>query len=531
MPLTITAEFRLGFYQGSDARGAPERYPSPARLHAALVSAAHSRVSDGKLPLRDLRALQWIEDHAPDAILLPESVMAPSAVRSYRDKGLVTKGRTKGSLAAKKSAEDATRISALSGPIAWWWNEEPEAEIVDALVGISSDVPYLGESIAPVRLIVDGLAPRPEGAHQRVDDAKLGDPSPTFRVPATGRYEALQKSYEALGSARTPTESSDATSSSESERSDAVVSSWTRVVAYAPPAPSVPNAPWPFGIRIRVRTGRDHGLWRPSTEEYVRWCVVLHRALIRLIGDEAAPVVTGRYVPVDGVVAHRPANRLAIQIMPPRVGEDEGASFLLMIPRDADPAEVERVRAAVRYISKLYRSRGHELTVQRDEHGELEELDLMRFWEPPTPGTVRWWAPSPTLIGEGGQSRRKEDARWTAADAVGLAIGFVWRDELGAPTGRVAQRNAAYLSAVEQRGVRVVGAWRDTSIDPRHFAHRVPEGQPITCLRALVQLGDLAEQSQLTAIGQSRHLGGGLLLPVDIPVAALDAEGAPIWMR
>ncbi len=532
MPLTITADFRFGFYQGRDARGAPERYPSPARLYAAFVSAAYSRALDGGLPSSDFRALQWFEEHAPDAILLPESVMADGVARSYRDKGLVTKGKTRGTVTPKKSPEDATRISALSGPITWWWEEGPDAEILDALAEIAFEVPYLGERIASVRLTVDGVAPRPDGAHERIDDVKLGDPSPTFRVSTAGRHHALQASYEMLGSARPPSESSDLASTSEVERSDEMISSHTRVVAYAPPAPKTPDARWPSGIRIRVRTGPSRGPWHPAPEEHVRWCIVLHRALTRGIGDEAAPLVTGRYASARDVPVDRPANRLAIQIIPPRPGErDEGASFLLMIPRDADPGELERIRTAVRRISTLYRSRSEELIVQRDDDGLLEELDLTRFWEPPAPGTVRWWVPSPTLIGEGGPSRRKDDARWTAADAVRLAVGFVWRDELGAPTGRVAERNAAYLTAVEQRGVRVAGAWRDTGIDPQHFAHRVPEGQPITCICALVQLGDLAGQTQLTAIGQSRHLGGGLLLPVDVPVAALDAGGAPAWMR
>jgi CRISPR-associated protein Csb2 len=39
--------------------------------------------------------------------------------------------------------------------------------------------------------------------------------------------------------------------------------------------------------------------------------------------------------------------------------------------------------------------------------------------------------------------------------------------------------------------------------------------------RATLGLGTLSDDTTLLAIGQSRHLGGGLLVPVNVPEAAV----------
>ena len=42
------------------------------------------------------------------------------------------------------------------------------------------------------------------------------------------------------------------------------------------------------------------------------------------------------------------------------------------------------------------------------------------------------------------------------------------------------------------------------------------------CWTGLVDLGTLAPPTAVVAVGQSRHLGGGLLEPVDVPDALYD---------
>ena len=49
------------------------------------------------------------------------------------------------------------------------------------------------------------------------------------------------------------------------------------------------------------------------------------------------------------------------------------------------------------------------------------------------------------------------------------------------------------------------------------YVHRVNEHAVVRPYRATVSLGDLAGDGVVQAIGQSRHLGGGLLVPLDVP--------------
>ena len=53
--LGILARFPLGVYQGHKADGSPDTFPDPARLQAALLSAAaqgpHAIIENGTCPL------------------------------------------------------------------------------------------------------------------------------------------------------------------------------------------------------------------------------------------------------------------------------------------------------------------------------------------------------------------------------------------------------------------------------------------------------------------------------------------------
>jgi CRISPR-associated protein Csb2 len=58
------------------------------------------------------------------------------------------------------------------------------------------------------------------------------------------------------------------------------------------------------------------------------------------------------------------------------------------------------------------------------------------------------------------------------------------------------------------------------------YVHRTAEGTVIQPYRATVRLGGLAGQQTVVAIGQSRHLGGGLLVPLDLPAPAASRSDA-----
>ena len=69
-------------------------------------------------------------------------------------------------------------------------------------------------------------------------------------------------------------------------------------------------------------------------------------------------------------------------------------------------------------------------------------------------------------------------------------------------------------AALSDRGVRVRGRALRTA-SPRSFVHRTDRRNPVHPFRAEVDLGSLSGDRAILAVGQSRHLGCGLLLPVD----------------
>ena len=69
-----------------------------------------------------------------------------------------------------------------------------------------------------------------------------------------------------------------------------------------------------------------------------------------------------------------------------------------------------------------------------------------------------------------------------------------------------------------EHGARVLAASLIADSDLRKYAHTVHAASGIVQpYQALLDLGPLASDRTLLAMGQSRHLGGGLLIPVDVP--------------
>lgn len=104
---------------------------------------------------------------------------------------------------------------------------------------------------------------------------------------------------------------------------------------------------------------------------------------------------------------------------------------------------------------------------------------------------------------------------WSLADAVQLSVGLLWRDELVGP-GRGDGWYRQIAQAAADWGVQVQTVHRIADSDLGRFVHKVAPGSVVQPYRATVTLGNLASDRSLIAIGQSRHLGGGLLMPCDL---------------
>lgn len=70
------------------------------------------------------------------------------------------------------------------------------------------------------------------------------------------------------------------------------------------------------------------------------------------------------------------------------------------------------------------------------------------------------------------------------------------------------------------------------------YVHRANESNILHGMNALIAISDAGESLDCAAlaIGQSRHLGGGFLVPADFAVSALQLDegfgkGVPIWLK
>ena len=276
------------------------------------------------------------------------------------------------------------------------------------------------------------------------------------------------------------------------------------------------EAPWQRAIVLPLD--------RVIGEEYrVGWAVAAHRALVRLIGYGAPPLVTGAYPPGTA----RPANRIAVHVLGPetpaapvRLRDQAGrprSALLLLVPDGADAGDLDALDRGVAGLSSLRGPGGH---TARIDQAAVRELAGGEFWQPPAPGRERVWETSPAAIPD-----TRGNQGWTFADAVLLSLAFTWKDTWADRLPRTGSRGSRYYQDLAD-AVRAIGAdvievqpLRTSEVD--RYAHKVNEHAVVRPYRAVLRLTGVAGDRVVQAIGQSRHLGGGLLVPRDVPAAGL----------
>ncbi len=505
MPFSIVAEFPLGTYRGHRPDGRLDPLPSPARLHAALLAAAGQGpraepAADGLTPrAADRAALAWLEVHVPDAVSTPRTVVDGDLAIAYRAEGFFGV-REKRRVGATRS-ENLGAV-ALAAPVAWLWDDAPPDDIAVALAELCREVSHLGTADSPVVLRVGEATP----THRLDRDANLfaGD-GPEFEIPRPGRTAALERAFAGV-SGRVPSVAADRASRAEAAITSPVERSAIALARYvtveAPPA----AAPWPTVVLLPV----DECL---PPDARVAWSVALHRALISRIGDGAPALVTGRYQP--GLA--RPANRLAIQYVPASIPGapfmNAAGAFALLVPADADPADLATLDRAVRALEEV-RVGAHRRI--RLDHGFLA-ADGAAFWSPVPEGHVRVWVTATAAVPE---SRPVHGRSWTIGDAALLSVGLMLRDRFPRPARR-ADWYKALVAGVAAAGAEVLEAHKLNSAGGGRYVHRVSPEAAVQPYRAALRLGQLLGDRTILAIGQSRHLGGGLLAPLDLPAGIL----------
>lgn len=534
----ITARFPLGVYVGHRADGRPDEGPDPARLHSALVYAAYTGstavVSDGRHDASPeaRKALEWMELHPPAGIEIPRAVRQSRADRiAYRKEGVLrTEGRAWKDKTTGRAVSDGW---AVSGHWGWSWNGDVPESVQQALRDLCADVSCLGEGHSPVILECGNVKP----THVRSDVTSRFDPGGRrVRVPAEGRMAALDAAHYETTPARRPSIAADRHKSSELPNPSVPAKVGVAELRYRAPRRPSPTTPWTHAVVIFIDSVTPHADIDPLQvtidgtafsipgDDRVTWAVALHRAIVKRIGVTAPALITGRYP--DG--APIPSNRAAIQVLDPTVlawsslaGVAVGRTALaILVPGDAANDDILVLRDALQGLRSLWTRFG---VAEVSIHPET--VLCPTFWREPAAETTRLWAPSPAVVPDGAGGK----ARMGISDAILLSLAYVLRDQpiMDGLTGSGRQDRVAHL---KDRGLSVHRAHR-LAVDAARFVHKIPRGMVAEPCSAFIDLRGADHETSgeeqhmpwsqptttLLAIGQSRHLGGGLLVPVDMP--------------
>jgi len=549
----LVADLPLGVYRGHLGDGDLDLVPSPARLHAALWCAAAQgprAVLDGGVLTpseADRASLVWLEANPPDGITVPrhrvtnDDGVVPGGGVAFRRQGLIVKEG--GAWKDKVAGRDVGAAVTVDGPFAWIWRDDPPVDVRVSLEGLCPDVSHLGMAETPVRLRVvetskgilaadgaTGTTGNLTGPAEDVGSAVRGAGGALtywldlgadlfvgsgldLAVPEAGRGVALEAAHRASSSPPKPRE--DRHSSSEETRRPAVVEAAVTTARYRDPRMNeAPRLPW---VKVLLAP-----LARAVNErDRVRWCVAVHRALISLVGDGAPAILTGVYPET----ADRPANRLAIHILDRTVGftgmTSHPATLALLVPAGTCDADLAVIGAALTRLTTVRGPGGREIRVA----GRPVLVPADRLWPAVPADHQRAWRTATAFVPDSRPPRR---GTWTLADAVAASVGLVWRDLLAesGTRGRGDVFIRGLADTAKEWGVLAGPITRVTDGDLTRYVHKVNQGHAIVPLRAELSLGSLAADRAAVAIGQSRHLGGGLLVPVDRP---LDVEPIPAF--
>ncbi|MFT3887622.1 MAG: type I-U CRISPR-associated protein Csb2 [Arachnia sp.] len=512
MGFGLSARWPLGSYLGHRADGTAELLPSFGRVFSSLVHAA----SVGTCAARDdegargfpamtdasVAVLRWLEEHPPHGVAVPpypEVQGPPTSTRviAWRKEGVFDKEVSfRGRVTARAFAERTS----VSRPLSWIWSESPPSGILDHLDALCADVGSLGEAESVVVLEVHRNVDSDACTH-RLEKASFFETSgEPVDVPESGRLDALELQFREANPVKPPHARYDSHKYGPAglPRANTPTRAGLTTRLLVPVDAVEAAVPWPTAVALPIQQGPAVG-----PEDRVGVARDLHRALVAVIGQDCPPVVTGHYV--EG--AARPTNRVALHYVPPGAPLATGnraPHLLALIPGGTPAEEVDAILSGLGRIKKLRTTLGAFMLDRMDLRGGRE------FWAPPAAGTHREWKTDPVAIPErqGSAPTREE----LLAQAAAWALGNVLRGLDEQAGSRDPRHRLAWLRS---RGGEVLEAESYFTPRPARFVHRTNRSMPIMPYVARLALGDLLPSQAVIAIGQSRHLGGGLLVPVD----------------
>lgn len=512
--LDISATFPLGVYLGHRADGSPDQFPDIARLHSALLHSASTGTTaieqNGRVQPSEesLAALRWLEEHPPSRLHVPACRKQSHDENriAYRNEGRFEKFELK---VTPRRMSDGT---AFAGPIGYSWDDVPDV-VIDTVHELCCDVAVLGEGGSLVKL---EHQPLPPTLVLDTEASMFAPGGQNVRGVGLGRTDAL---INAFAAANPGNGKAQRTAKSEQSRVAETVTTGLRDLRYRRPDAPVSSTPWDQVLLLEI-----DGEVIPDQQRQT-WCVAMHRAIIASIQSDVPSMVTGQY---PKGTPGRPANHLSIQYLTKEQVERHGLqrhAIALLLPSDASAEDLKRLAQGLANIRTLRCKYGRRRLVFNGVSIKAEE-----FWEAPKHGFYRLWSPIPLAVTEvrSPKPARTGGRTWGLADAGLVSIALAWSAFLPEPMGGSDARHITRHLEVRRCGVRVAR----TALRPantQQFVYKTRKGSVPQMWTGLIDLGALAPPTVMAAIGQSRHLGGGLLVPVDVPehlVATLMGENS-----
>lgn len=493
----LTIRFPLGVYQAHRTDRSPDPFPDPLRLQSVLLSVAAKSTETGEPTNAQIEALEWLESNPPSGIEFPRQMWLSSSGDRfiYRNVSVINAKRT----TEERHVSDGMSID---GQFGFLWDNMPDS-VAKEIEPLLSEIPYVGESVSMAIVEKGDVCPSLEIAPGASPFENGGI---NISIPLPGRTAHLREVYAQQYPEKPPTVSRDKFSKSEEPKSASPASRCKGIARYKPAVIEDKSAPWGNTILFEV-AGKEI-----PRNKRVAFAVATHQALIRSIGFGASSLVTGKYEKN----APRPANRLSIQYIPadivrrfanPTMGLTGGV-LALMIPRDADPEEVEQIASALPSLKTIWGS----AFGRRNVRFTGQVVNAADFWRPVSDGMTRVWKTEVPVVPETRPVRMKNlEQVWTLEDSALLSVAFVWKNLCGVKA-RGQERYLHLRSNAAILGARVLQIHSVTE-RASSFVHRMHKNVPVRPWCGEMVLDGIADSTNLIAIGQSRHMGGGLLVP------------------
>lgn len=491
--LFIEVGFTRNAYSGGDL-GSPEEIPSPARVHSAFLAAAaggpDATVSGRVLVATEeaRNAVRWLEDHEPLGIKVPGMWTT-----HYGD---AQRYRLRAAPAPHLDRTSFEPFTALDGGVVYAW-PAPGDDTVEALRAIAPEITHVGRADSIALVSVRTAREDDDDLSEFATAADGRGPGRVLRIAMPGRLDALEAAHaDAHSKGRHDAGSAGKQASDHQIAGAAELATALRRFTAADHA----GGPWPFAEAWRLPFDGDVPRWALNAERRVAFAVAVHRAVVRAIGNDVPPFVTGR----DGDGPLRGPGHLAIHPVDGRLGSP---GVVLAMPTGVDESDRAALADA---LSNGLRVRFGKVDIRL---GAPSPGPAAPFWSTDEP-VLR--TDVPLVLDNAGSPRH---GFWTLDDAVLCSVGYALRGLLESEgwswgTGWEARR--ALVDELRRRGAWARAA-RVTHAASR-YAHRAPAGQLLVAADAVVGLGDLLPlPGPFLAIGRSRHLGGGLLVPVGVP--------------